>query len=40
VLATGPGAAASGVTLAVTAEPGPEGSAGPTSPILIDGELS
>jgi anti-sigma-K factor RskA len=40
VLALGAGAAASGVTLAVTAEPGPDGSPGPTSTILIDGELS
>jgi anti-sigma-K factor RskA len=40
VLALGPGAAAAGLTLAVTAEPGPEGSSGPTTDVLIIGELS
>jgi hypothetical protein len=40
VLALGPGAAASGLTLAVTAEPGPDGSPGPTTDVLIIGELS
>ncbi|GAB4426441.1 MAG: anti-sigma factor [Chloroflexi bacterium OHK40] len=39
VIALGPGAAPSGVTLAVTAEPAP-GSPGPTTPILVSGQLS
>lgn len=39
LIALGPGAAAAGATLAVTAEPAP-GSAGPTTPILIAGQLT
>jgi anti-sigma-K factor RskA len=40
VLALGPGAAASGITLAVTAEPGPAGSPGPTTDVLVAGQLT
>ena len=39
VLALGPGVAVPGVTLAVTPEPGPNGSPAPTGDVLIDGEL-
>lgn len=39
VIALGPGAASSGATLAVTAEPAP-GSPGPTTPILVAGQLT
>lgn len=39
VIALGPGLATSGVTLAVTAEPR-GGSPGPTTPVLLSGELS
>ncbi len=39
LIAVGPGAAAPGATLAVTAEPAP-GSAGPTTPILLAGQIA
>jgi anti-sigma-K factor RskA len=40
VHALGPGATASGLTLAVTAEPGPVGSPGPTTDVLVVGQIS
>jgi anti-sigma-K factor RskA len=39
LLSLGPGLALAGVTLAVTAEPGPAGSPGPTSTVLIAGKM-